>query len=232
MHILIIEDEPILAEAIKTKLATNKYTVDIANDGVDGLLQAGTNIYDLIILDVMLPGMDGFEILKNLRDKQIQSKIIMLTARSTLEDKLHGLENGANDYLAKPFHMDELAARVKIQLTDPALAKTGTHISYGDLELNTSQLLLLCQTTGESVDLIRKESQLLEYLMNNPGCILSKEQIYNRIWGTENNVESNSLEAFLSFIRRKFRAIGSTVNIRALRGLGYKLEDKNAQTKN
>lgn len=225
MHILVIEDEPILADAIKAQLISINHTVDVVHDGLDGLCQGRTGIYDLIILDVMLPNMDGFEILEKLRSEHINSKIIMLTARSALDDKLRGLKNGANDYLTKPFHMDELVARVKIQLADPAEAKTNGRIQYGDIELDTNKLRLLCTNTNESVELIHKEFQLIEYLMSNPNHVLTREQIYNRVWGIDNEIESNNLEAFLSFIRRKLRAIGSTVNIKAVRGLGYKLED-------
>lgn len=228
MRILIIEDEFNLADAIKTKLENEKYIVDISTEGEEGFYKATSDIYDLIILDVMLPNMNGFDILKGIREKQIQSKIIMLTAKSMLEDKLNGLKNGANDYITKPFHIDELIARVNVQLQDPASFKKYGIIEYGDLELDIKKSKLTCKTTSESVELVCKEFQVLEYFMNNPEQVLSKEQIYDKVWGIENEIESNNLEVFLSFIRRKLKAIESNVNIKSVRGLGYKLEDNNA----
>ncbi len=226
MRILIIEDEFNLADAIASKLKKEKYQVDICTDGEEGLYNATTNIYDLIILDVMLPGINGFEILNNIRKEKIKTKVIMLTAKSTLEDKLTGLEHGANDYVTKPFHIEELIARVNIQLKDPTEIKNKNIIIYGDIELNIATSKLNCKNTGETVELVCKEFQLLEYFMRNPNQILSKEQIYDKVWGMENEIESNNLEAYLSFIRKKLKAIGSNVNVKAVRGLGYRLEEK------
>lgn len=226
MRILIIEDEFNLADAIASKLKKEKYQVDICTDGEEGLYNATTNIYDLIILDVMLPGINGFEILNNIRKEEIKTKVIMLTAKSTLEDKLTGLEHGANDYVTKPFHIEELIARVNIQLKDPTEIKNKNIIIYGDIELNIATSKLNCKNTGETVELVCKEFQLLEYFMRNPNQILSKEQIYDKVWGMENEIESNNLEAYLSFIRKKLKAIGSNVNVKAVRGLGYRLEEK------
>ena len=223
MRILIIEDEFSLADVISARLKKEKYMVDICTDGEDGFYKAITNAYDLIILDVMLPRMNGFDILKNMRKEEVDSKVIMLTAKSTLEDKLDGLENGANDYVTKPFHIDELVARINIQLKSSSGIKSDT-ISYGDLKLNTSNSKLMCATTNETVELVCKEFQLLEYFFNNPTQILSKDQIYDKVWGIDNDVESNNLEVYLSFIRRKLKALGTKVNIKAVRGLGYKLE--------
>lgn len=225
MRILIIEDEYNLADAIATRLKKEKYTVDINTDGEEGYYNASTNIYDLIILDVMLPSMNGFEILKKLKNEKIDSKIIMLTAKQSLEDKLNGLENGANDYVTKPFHVEELIARVNIHLKRENKSKN--ILKFGDLELNISNMTLKCNNTNSSVELVRKEYQLLEYFMSNSNQILSKEQIYDKVWGLENGSESNNLEAYLSFVRRKLKAIGSGVNIKAVRGMGYKMEVNN-----
>ena len=222
MRILIIEDEFNLADVISSKLKSEKYQVDICCDGLEGLYNATSNIYDLIILDVMLPGMNGFEILKKIREDNIDSKVIMLTARAALDDKLEGLENGANDYLTKPFHIEELLARVNVQLKNNKVKKNT--INYDDLELNLTTSKLKCNKTGAEVELVCKEFQLLEYFMSNPRQILSKEQIYDKIWGIYNEIESNNLEAYLSFIRKKLKAINSNVSIKAVRGLGYKME--------
>lgn len=223
MRILIIEDEFSLADVVASRLKKEKYVVDICTDGEEGFYKATTNAYDLIVLDVMLPHMNGFDILKNIRKEEVDSKVIMLTAKSTLEDKLDGLENGANDYVTKPFHIDELVARINIQLKGSSGIKSDV-ISYGDLKLNISNSKLTCTTTNETVELVCKEFQLLEYFFNNPTQILSKDQIYDKVWGIDNDIESNNLEVYLSFIRRKLKAIGTKVNIKAVRGLGYKLE--------
>lgn len=228
MKVLIVEDEYNLADAIKERLEKEKLTVDIVEDGEEGYYYASTNTYDLIILDVMLPNMSGFQILNKLRTDNINSKIIMLTARSTIEDKLNGLENGADDYLTKPFHMDELVARVNIQLKRNG---NKNNLSFGDLVLNTTTLKVTCTKTNEVVELIKKEFQLLEYFINNPNQVLSKEQIYDRVWGIENEIESNNLEAYLSFIRKKLRAIESNVVIKSVRGMGYKIEYGNKEIK-
>lgn len=228
MKVLIVEDKYNLADVIKERLEKEKLTVDIVEDGEEGYYYASTNTYDLIILDVMLPNMSGFQVLNKLRTDNISSKIIMLTARSTIEDKLNGLENGADDYLTKPFHMDELVARVNIQLKRNG---NKNNLSFGDLVLNTTTLKVTCAKTNEVVELIKKEFQLLEYFINNPNQVLSKEQIYDRVWGIENEIESNNLEAYLSFIRRKLRVIESKVVIKSVRGIGYKIEYGNKEIK-
>lgn len=223
MRILIIEDEYNLADAISSRLKKENYLTDISTDGEEGLYLALENIYDLIILDVMLPHMNGFDILKELRQKEVTSKIIMLTAKSTIEDKLTGLENGANDYLTKPFHIDELVARINLQLKNNLPTKKNI-LSYSDLELNISTLTLTCKKSGGTVSLVKKEYELLEYFLQNPGQILPKDSLYDKVWGLENTSESNNLEAYLSFIRKKLKAIESEVNIKSIRGLGYRME--------
>lgn len=231
MRILIIEDEVKLAEAIAFRLKKEHYIVDINGDGEAGLDNALTNIYDLIILDVMLPKISGFDILKEIKNEGIEAKVIMLTAKSMLEDKLYGFERGANDYITKPFHMDELVARVNAQLRNTVkMAKNS--IEVGDLILNIDKASLFCKTTNESIDIMGKEYMLLEYFMNNANQVISREQVYNKIWGFDNNSESNNLEVYLSFIRKKLRIIGAETNIKAIRGLGYKLEVKDEKVKN
>lgn len=224
MRILVVEDEYKLADVIAARLKKEKYEVDISLDGEDGLYNAESGIYDLIILDVMLPKMNGFEILREIREEGITSKVIMLTAKSMLEDKLEGLTGGANDYVTKPFHMDELMARVNIQLRLDTDNAPKDYIEFEDLRLSSSTSNLTCTATGESINVINKEYQLLEYFINNPNRILSKEQIYDKVWGYDNEIESNNLEAYLSFIRKKLKAIGTKVNIKAVRGMGYRME--------
>jgi DNA-binding response OmpR family regulator len=231
MRILIVEDEYNLADAMKFRLKNEKYIVDIETNGDEGLYSALSGIYDLIILDVMIPNVSGFEILSQIRKNNIDSKVIMVTAKSMIDDKLNGFNLGANDYLTKPFHMDELVARVNVQLKNNNNVKDKNIVEYADLMLNISNSKLTCIKTNESVELVCKEFQLLEYFMNNSEQILSKEQIYDKIWGIENISSSNNLEAYLSFLRKKIKAIGSCVNIKSVRGLGYRMEKVNEKIK-
>lgn len=230
MRILIIEDEYKLADIIASRLKKEHYTVDISTDGEEGLYNALTDIYDLIILDVMLPKLNGFEILKETRNKNINSKVIMLTAKAMLDDKLTGFESGADDYVTKPFHIEELVARINVQLRKKSNRVNTDYIEYSDLKLNIKNSTLTCTTTNESIELVCKEFLLLEYLINNSNQIVSKDILYDKVWGLDNEIESNNLEAYISFIRRKINAIGSIVKIKAIRGLGYKLEVSNEET--
>ena len=227
MRILIVEDEFKIADVIASRLRKENYIVDVFGNGEEGLDNALTNIYDLIILDVMLPKVDGFKILEEIRREKINAKVIMLTAKSMIEDKLTGFNNGANDYLTKPFHIDELVARVNAQLRMDNVQVQKDYVEAGDLRLNIKNTTLTCTTNNESIEVVCKEFMLLEYLMKNQNQVLQKEQLYEKIWGLDNESESNNLEAYLSFIRKKIKIIGSNVQIKAIRGLGYKLETEN-----
>lgn len=224
MRILIVEDEFKIADVIASRLRKENYIVDVFGDGEEGLDNALTNIYDLIILDVMLPKVDGFKILEEIRREKINAKVIILTAKSMIENKLTGFNNGANDYLTKPFHIDELVARVNAQLRMDNVQVQRDYVEAGDLRLNIKNTTLTCTTTNESIEVVCKEFMLLEYLMKNQNQVLQKEQLYEKIWGLDNESESNNLEAYLSFIRKKIKIIGSNVQIKAIRCLGYKLE--------
>ncbi len=202
MRILIIEDEYNLADIIANRLKKEKFTVDISTNDKDGLYNALTNIYNLIILDIMLPYIDGFQILKEIRDNDISAKVIMLTAKSELEDKLNGFQYGADDYLTKPFHIEELVARVNVQLRKDSDQKIKDYIEAYDIRLNIKTSTLSCILTTESIDVGCKEFLILEYLIQNQNIIISKDQIYDQVWGIDNNSESNNLEAYLSFIRK------------------------------
>ena len=230
MRVLVIEDEEKIADLIKDRLKKEKYDVDVSLDGEDGSYNALTNIYDLIILDVMLPYKDGFEILEEIKENNIKSKVLMLTARGELDDKLTGLTGGADDYLTKPFHMDELVARVNIQLRKDTSVKNKDYIEFGDIKLNIKSSYVSSNITREQIELIHKEFQILELLINNKNQIVSKEIIYDNIWGIDNDSISNNLEAYISFIRKKLKSIGSKVNIKALRGIGYRLEVTNEES--
>lgn len=223
MRILVVEDEASLADIIAIKLKKEKYNVDISLDGEEGLDYALSNIYDLVILDIMLPKISGIDILMEMKNNKIEAKVIMLTAKSSLDDKLLGFDMGANDYITKPFHIEELIARVNAQLRNTSSGNRDI-LTYGDIQLNVKTSTILCIMNNESINLSCRELIILEYLMNNNKLILSKEQIYDKVWGIDNDFESNNLEAYLSFIRKKLKIIGSKVNIKAIRGLGYRLE--------
>ena len=222
MRILIVEDEFNLADVIASRLRKEKYTVDVSTDGDDGSYKAMTNIYDLIILDVMLPYKDGFTILKELKENNIKAQVIMLTAMDGIEDKLNGFKGGADDYLTKPFHLEELVARVNIKLKKDI--NNNDYLEYGDIRLDLNKKKIVNINNNEEIDVLCKEFLLLECLLRNKDQVVSKEFIYDYVWGMDNESVSNNLEAYISFIRRKLKAIDSTVNIKALRGLGYKLE--------
>ena len=224
MRILVVEDEFSLADIIATKLRKEKYNVDISLDGEEGLDKALSDIYDLIILDIMLPKVNGIEILKAIRNNNIDTKVIMLTAKSSLDDKLIGFENGANDYITKPFHMEELIARVNVWLRSNEKNINKDILKFGDIELNVRTSTITCTKNNESINVSYKELMILEYLMNNSNQIISKEQIYDKIWGIDTDFESNNLEAYLSFVRKKLKIIDSDVTIKAIRSMGYKLE--------
>ena len=228
MRILIVEGEYSLADVIASRLKSNNYMVDICVDGEEGEYYACSGNYDLIILDVMLPKKNGFDILKSIRNNNINSKVIMLTAKSMLEDKLKGFEYGALDYVTKPFHIEELIARVNANLRVNNVNRD--IIKYEDLELNIKNYNLYCSSTMINIALVCKEFLILEYFMNNANQLLTKEQIYDKVWGIDNDSISNNLEVYISFIRKKLKAIGTRVNIKSSRNLGYRLEVRDEET--
>ena len=230
MKILIIEDEYNLADAIASMLKTKKYSVEIITDGGMGLEEALTGIYDLIILDVKLPHKNGFDILRELREENITSKILMLTAKNTIDDKLVGFNNGADDYLTKPFHMEELLARVNVQLRK-GNNLTSNIMSLGDIKLNIKSMELSSYDEQHKVKIIGKEFQLLELFMNNPNQIMEKEQLFVKIWGYDTDCEINTLEAYISFIRKKLKLVKSKINLKAIRNMGYILEVNDEKVK-
>ena len=222
MRILVVEDEKALSGLIADRLRRGKYVVDVSNDGQEGLDNALSGMYDLLILDIMLPRVDGLTILKEVRKTDLEVKIIMLTAKTQLEDRLAGFSGGANDYLPKPFHIDELVARVNAFLRmDKAVGK---QLKYGNISLDYEQSSVTNTETGESIAINNKEFQLLEYLMNNPDRILSRDMIYDRIWGMESEAVSNNLEAYMSFVRKKLRLIEADVSVKTVRNMGYRFE--------
>ena len=230
MKVLIIEDEYNLADAIASMLKTKKYSVEIRTDGEDELDEALTDIYDLIILDVMLPHKNGFEILKELRAEDISAKILMLTAKTTIDDKMEGFNNGADDYLTKPFHMEELLARVNVQLRK-SQAVNNDIMQLGDIVLNIKSMELANKNENHKVKVIGKEFELLELLINNANQVMEKEQLFVKIWGYDTECDINTLEAYISFIRKKLKLVKSKISLKAIRNMGYVLEVKDEETK-
>ena len=198
MRILVVEDEEVIADAIATKLRAEKYEVDTCFDGEEGLDKALDDIYDLIMLDIMLPKTDGLTILREIKERGIRANV------------------------TKPFHIEELVARVNANLRNEN-RKSRDILEFGDLSLDIRTSTLVCTVTGESIHVPYREFLVLEYLMNHKTQIVSRMQIYDSVWGIDNDFESNNLEAYLSFLRRKIKIIGSHVKIKAVRNLGYRL---------
>lgn len=223
MRILLVEDEKALSSAICQVLRREQFTVDPVYTGTDGYDYAQSDIYDAIVLDVMLPGMDGFQVLKGLRDKGIKTPVCMLTARSGLEDRVRGLESGADYYLPKPFQMAELAACLRA-ITRRREDAPVMELAFGDVML-TQDAKLAHRQTGQEVKLGAKEYQLMELLLRNSGQTLPKDTIYDRVWGYDSEADVSAVEVYISFLRKKLAFVGSTVKIRAARGIGYALEE-------
>lgn len=222
MRLLLVEDEKRMAQALCEILRLEKYEVDHYADGISGLAAIESNIYDIAILDVMLPGMNGFEIAKKARAIGIVTPILMLTAKGELDDKVTGLDSGADDYLTKPFMTKELLARLRA-LGRRTLNTTDGVLSYGDIVLETGTLTLSCVSNGQSVRLSEKEYRILEYLMANQGQILTREQLAVKIWGFESDAEYNNVEVYMSFTRKKLVFVGAKTEIKSVRGVGYEL---------
>lgn len=226
MNILVIEDEYSLAEALTAALRKEGYQVDSARDGQKGLELALSNLYDVLILDLMLPKMDGYQVLKNLRREHVDSAVIILSAKSELDDKITGLDYGADDYLTKPFQMKELFARIRAVLRRRGGELLEDTLNVADLFLNPRTLTLSSSETGHTVQLGAKEFQVLEYLMRNARQIISKEQITEKVWGYDSELEYNNVEVYISFLRKKIRYTGAKAEIKAVRGIGYCLQEE------
>lgn len=225
MRVLLVEDEQGISSAICQVLKKENFSVDPVYTGADGLDYARTENYDAIVLDVMLPEMDGFQVLSRLRKEGIKTPVCMLTARSGLEDRVRGLESGADYYLPKPFQMAELIACLRA-ITRRKQDAPVMELSFGDIQLNQQEAKLICTATGQSVKLGAKEFQLLEMFLRNPRQILPKETLFDRVWGYESDAEYSNLEVYLSFVRKKLSFVGSKMKIRASRGIGYSLEEE------
>lgn len=222
MKVLIVEDEVRLADALGQIMKEQHYQADIVYNGTDGLSCGLSGEYDVIVLDVMLPGENGFQVVKKLRESRIQTPVLLLTARDDIQDKVTGLDRGADDYMTKPFIPEELLARIR------ALSRRQGEViveemKFGDLTLNLSANDLCCGT--KSIHLGYKEFEVLKILMSNSGRIVSKETLISRVWGSDSDAEDNNVEAYISFLRKKLNFVGSRVEISTLRKVGYRLEE-------
>ena len=221
MQILVVEDEKHLARALKQILTEQKYMVDVVYDGNDGLDYALSGIYDVIILDIMLPFKDGFQVAYELRRKKIDTPILMLSAKDTIPDKVSGLNSGADDYMTKPFAPEELLARIKA-LTRRRGEVLLDETDFGDFSFNASTCEL--SKGAKSVHLNYKESEILKLLIANRDTIISKEDIITKVWGYDSDAGSNNVEAYISFLRRKLHFIQSATEIKSIKKMGYRLE--------
>lgn len=222
MRVLIVEDEPKMAAFLKQGLEEQRYAVDTAHDGEDGLHWALNFPYDILILDVMLPGLDGLELCRALRDRRVQTPILMLTARDTIEDRVTGLDCGADDYLVKPFAFRELLARLR------ALARRDTTqltsvLTVGELSLDT--VTHTAKRGDKPIELTAKEYELLEFFMLHPNQVLSRTVIVEHIWNYDYSPESNVVDVYIRYLRRKIDDGYEDKYIRTLRGSGYQLVD-------
>lgn len=222
MKILLVEDEKNLADGIRDVLTKAGYQSDVVYDGLTGLDYILSDTYDLAILDILLPKLNGIDLLKNARNEGIAIPIILLTAKSDPADKILGLDAGADDYLTKPFDVGELLARIRVQSRTRSFSKAGTGLSVGNIYLDQSTYKL--HGEEKSVKLSRREYQLLEYLMMNGNKILSRDMIISRVWGTDSDADYNNVEVYISLVRKKLKYVESTASIITTKGVGYSIE--------
>ena len=222
MKILVAEDEKRMSRAIAEILRLEKYDVDEVSDGEAALDAVESGVYDVVVLDVMMPRMNGFDVASAARKKGVKTPILMLTARGEVDDKVTGLDSGADDYLTKPFLTKELLARIRALCRRQINTPDGS-LTFGDLSLDVNMSTVRCSSTGQSVRLGEKEMRILEYMIANQGQVLSREQLAVKIWGYENEAEYNNVEVYMTFTRKKLAFIGSKCAIKAVRGVGYGL---------
>ncbi|MFD4927594.1 response regulator transcription factor [Peribacillus butanolivorans] len=221
MKVLVVEDNVSLLESIR-QILTDEYEVDTADNGEDGLFMAKQSIYDIIILDVMLPGIDGFEIVRKIRDAKIDTSVLFLTAKDALEDRVRGLEMGGDDYLVKPFQAPELKARIRALLRRSGIISLEQHVKYRGIELLEKEKDILVD--GKVIKMTLKQFELLEYLIQNNRKILTREQIFDRIWGFDSDTTIAIVEVFIHHLRKKLEPFNYHKDIQTVRGIGYMLK--------
>lgn len=222
MKLLLVEDEKQLSEALTEILIKNKYSVDAVYDGEDGLEYGLSNIYDIIILDIMLPKLNGIEILKMIRKRKISTPVILLTAKGSVEDRILGLDSGADDYLPKPFSPDELLARLRALTRRNGDFINENILEFSDIKLNLSTYDM--EVNDNSITLTQKEFEILKYFMQRPKLVVSKDDLITKLWGFDSDIEHNNIEVYISFLRKKLAYVESNVKITTIRRVGYRLE--------
>lgn len=218
MRILVVEDEPGVAHFLRQGLTESGYAVDVAEDGIEGLAYAASLDYDAIILDIMLPKMDGLSVLNHLREQKVQIPVLLLTARDKVDDRVRGLDIGADDYLVKPFAFNELLARLRALMRRPPLQNSPV-IQVGDLELDPGRHLV--RRAGQEIDLSPREFSLLEFLLRHPNQVLSRDQIMDHVWGLDFYSSTNVVDVYIGYLRKKIDRDFDTVLIHTVRGIGY-----------
>lgn len=223
MRLLLIEDEIQLSEALNQILSKNKYLVDVVYNGEDGLYYGLTDIYDVIILDIMLPKLNGLDVLRRLRKENIKTPVILLTAKGEIEDRVKGLDSGGDDYLVKPFSTEELLARLRALTRRQGEIINNNILCFGDIKLNISSYEL--EGPYNSIKLSLKEFEIIRCFIQRPKMIITKDELINKIWGYDSDAEYNNIEVYISFLRKKLKYIESISNITTVRGVGYKLQE-------
>lgn len=223
MRLLIVEDDNELSKAVAIQLNDEGYLTDVCDNGADAIYYIDSGNYDLILLDRMLPGMDGLTILNKLRENGHQTPVIMVTAMNGLNDKIDGLDAGADDYIAKPFEIEELKARIRALFRRPRAIDISDEITYANLKLEVGSMTL--RTDSKEVTLSKKEHALIEYFMRNHDQILTREQIITKIWGMDNFVEDGNIDTYIYFVRRRLKAAEANVRIKTVHGVGYRMEN-------
>ena len=222
MKLLLVEDEKQLSEALQQILIKNKYSVDAVYNGDEGLDYALTGVYDVIILDIMLPKLNGIEILKMVRKRKISTPVILLTAKGSVEDRILGLDSGADDYLPKPFSPDELLARLRALTRRNGDFINENILEFSDIKLNLSTYDM--EINDNSITLTQKEFEILKYFMQRPKLVVSKDDLITKLWGFDSDIEHNNIEVYISFLRKKLAYVESNVKITTIRRVGYRLE--------
>lgn len=223
MRVLLVEDSVSLTDALESVLKREKFTVEIAHDGEEGVAYAETGVYDVILMDVMMPVKSGIEATRELRAKKINTPIIMLTALSEESDKIAGLDCGADDYITKPFSMSELLARIRAVTRRKGDIIPEDGLSYGGVTLNLYTYML---SSGEkSIKLSKKEAEIIRFFFEKPSFVAQRDQLISKVWGFDREFESNNLEVFISFLRKKLRFLDAKFTIVPVRGVGYRLSE-------
>lgn len=221
MRILLVEDEKELSRALAKMLTKDGYDVDCVYDGLDGLNFASVGMYDIILLDVIMPKMNGFDVLAQIRNKKIDTPVIMLTALADEKDKIQGLDKGADDYVSKPFSFNELSARIRAVLRRRGKLISDNKLEFAEASLDLTTYIL--STPNGSINLTGKEFELLRYLFEYPNFVAAKEDLILKAWGLNSEFESNNLEVYMSFLRKKLRHLNASFTIESVRGVGYRL---------